>query len=311
MSRVLVTSALPYVNNIPHLGNLIGATLSADVYARHKRLQGHDVLYVCGADEHGTATEKKAKEEGLTPRELCDKYGAIQKEIYDWFGISFDVWGRTHTDAQEEIVQKIFAKLDENGYIHEREVEQLYDEKAGAYLADRFVEGECPHCGAQGARGDQCDACGKLVTATDLKNPVSKLSGTTPAIKKTTHLFLDLEADEDQFNAPFLYASAKDGWATLDEDRDVREGAGAGGDRHHPVLDEAPHVVSHEPLLLAQLIALPLLDVVLHGDLFGGPGIGERILVMRAGPGVGHRQNLVRVRLRAVDDSHRSPPTLF
>ncbi len=192
--KVLITSALPYVNNIPHLGNLIGSTLSADVYARHKRLQGHDVLYVCGADEHGTTTEIKAREEGLSPQALCDKYGKIHKTLYDWFHISFDVWGRTHTSTHEAIVQEIYEALHKEGYVIQKEVAQLYDEKAQQYLADRFVEGECPHCGAQGARGDQCDACQQLITATDLKNPVSKLTGTKPIIKNTTHLFLDLPA---------------------------------------------------------------------------------------------------------------------
>lgn len=194
MTKILVTSALPYVNNIPHVGNLIGAVLSADVYARHKRLQGHEVLYVCGADEHGSATEKKAREEGVSKQEICDRYGKIHKEIYDWFNIEFDAWGRTHTQAQEEIVHEIFHKLDENGYIFEKEVEQLYDTEAKQFLADRFVEGECPHCQAPGARGDQCDACGKLIEATKLKNPVSKLTNTKPTIKKSTHLFLDLPA---------------------------------------------------------------------------------------------------------------------
>lgn len=194
MSKILVTSALTYVNNIPHLGNLIGSVLSADVYARHKRLQGHEVLYVCGADEHGTTTEKKAREEGLTPLELCDKYGAKLKEMYDWFDLSFDVWGRTHTDAQTEIVQDIFSKLDENGYIQEKEVEQLYDEQEETFLADRFVEGTCPHCGADGARGDQCDSCCELLSATDLIDPISKISGTTPVTRSSKHLFLDLPA---------------------------------------------------------------------------------------------------------------------
>jgi methionyl-tRNA synthetase len=190
--KVLVTSALPYVNNIPHLGNLIGATLSADVYARHRRQKGDQVLYVCGADEHGTATETKAREEGLTAQELCDKYGEVHKEIYDWFNISFDVWGRTHTKTHEEIVQAIYKQLEQNGCINEREVEQLYDPEAKQFLADRFVEGKCPHCKTPGARGDQCDACGKLINAPELIEPISKLSGAKPQLKKTKHLFLDL-----------------------------------------------------------------------------------------------------------------------
>lgn len=194
MKKILVTSALPYVNNVPHLGNLVGSTLSADVYARHKRLQGCEVLYICGADEHGTTTEMRARQEGVTPQELCDRYGTLQKELYDWFHISFDIWGRTHTDTHNTIVQEIFTALQERGYIKKQTVEHLFDEQEQQFLADRFVEGDCPYCGAPGARGDQCDACQKLITATQLKNPVSKLSETTPVRKKTTHLFLDLPA---------------------------------------------------------------------------------------------------------------------
>ncbi len=192
MSKVLITSALPYINNTPHLGNLIGSTLSADVFARHKRLSGAEVLFVCGADEHGTATQIKARERGVTPKQLCDEYIKIHKEIYDWFNISFDVWGRTHTDTHTKITQDIFLLLYANKFIFEQEVEQLYDTKEKQFLADRFVEGECPFCNSKGARGDQCDSCGKLITATKLINPVSKLSGSKPIIKISKHLFIDL-----------------------------------------------------------------------------------------------------------------------
>ncbi len=228
MARILVTSALPYVNNIPHLGNLIGAVLSADVYARHQRLAGNEVLYVCGADDHGTATETKAREEGLTPKQLCDKYGIIHEEIYDWFEISFDVWGRTHTETQDTIVQEIFTRLDENGYINEQEVEQLYDEKAKSFLADRFVEGTCPYCGSPGARGDQCDNCGRLINAVELKDPVSKLTGTRPVIKRTKHLFLDLPAlkgdVEEYLKSTELTENAKkttDQWLSVLKERAI------------------------------------------------------------------------------------------
>ncbi len=210
MKKILVTSALPYVNNIPHLGNLIGSTLSADVYARHKRLQGHEVLFVCGADEHGTPTEIQALKEGKTPQELCDEYEKKHKEIYDWFNISFDIWGRTHTQAHEEIVQNIFLALEENEYIQEKETEQFYDETIHKFLPDRYVEGICPHCSAQGARGDQCDACGKLIDAMTLKEPKSTLTKTTPIIKKTTHLFIDLPA-----LAPLVQRwMNQEGWST-------------------------------------------------------------------------------------------------
>jgi methionyl-tRNA synthetase len=190
--KILITSALPYVNNVPHLGNLIGATLSADVFARFSRSRGHEVLYVCGTDEHGTATETKAREEGVTPKQLCDKYYALHKQIYTWFGISFDVFGRTSDQHHIPVTQHIFKKLEENGYIIEEEVEQLYSEQDKMFLADRYVLGTCPHCKYEDARGDQCDKCGKLLTPLELINPRSALSNSKPVIKKTKHLFIDL-----------------------------------------------------------------------------------------------------------------------
>jgi methionyl-tRNA synthetase len=193
MSRkILITSALPYVNNVPHLGNLIGATLSADVFARFCRSRGYEVLYVCGTDEHGTATETKAREEGVTPKQLCDKYYALHKEIYDWFGISFDIFGRTSDEKHVPITQHIYKKLEAQGYITEQEIEQLYSEHDKMFLADRYVLGTCPHCKYEDARGDQCDKCGRLLTPLELINPRSALSGSKPVIKKTKHLFLEL-----------------------------------------------------------------------------------------------------------------------
>lgn len=196
--RVLVTSALPYVNNIPHLGNLIGSVLGADAFARFKRAQGNEVLFILGTDEHGTTAEAKAMEEGLTPRQLVDKYFKIHKEIYDWFNSSYDCLGRTSSKENYEITTHIFLKLNENGYLVEREIEQLYSEKSKKFLSDRFVEGECPFCHSKSARGDQCDACGNLLDQKDLINPVSKLDGTRPVLKKTKHLYIDLPKLEPQ-----------------------------------------------------------------------------------------------------------------
>ncbi|MBN2458940.1 methionine--tRNA ligase [Candidatus Woesearchaeota archaeon] len=193
MKKILITSALPYVNNVPHLGNIIGCVLSADVFARYSRSRGWNTRYVCGADEHGTTTEAKALEEGLTPQQVCDKYYKIHKDIYDWFGISFDSFGRTHTDTHAKITQEIFLKLHENGFIIEDFLEELYCENCKKSLADRFVEGTCPHCGFEGARGDQCDKCGNLLNAVELKSPKCKICGATPSRKNTKHLFLDLE----------------------------------------------------------------------------------------------------------------------
>ncbi|MFH1212206.1 MAG: methionine--tRNA ligase [Candidatus Woesearchaeota archaeon] len=190
--KIIVTSALPYVNNIPHLGNLV-CVISADIYSRFLKLKGENAVYVLGTDEHGTTAEVKALEEGLSVRELVDKYFKIHTEIYTWFNCRPDCYGRTSSEENKEITQDIFAKLDKNGYIVEQELEQLYDEKAGKFLADRFVEGECPQCGFERARGDQCDKCCNLMEPTQLINPISKISGTTPVLKKSTHLFIDLE----------------------------------------------------------------------------------------------------------------------
>uniref|UniRef100_A0AAR2LTB2 Methionine--tRNA ligase, cytoplasmic n=1 Tax=Pygocentrus nattereri TaxID=42514 RepID=A0AAR2LTB2_PYGNA len=190
--NVLVTSALPYVNNVPHLGNIIGCVLSADVFARYGRLRGWNLLYVCGTDEYGTATENKAREEGLTPQEICDKYHAVHSSIYKWFQIDFDYFGRTTTEQQTEIAQDIFWRLHERGYLLEDVVEQLRCENCQRFLADRFVEGVCPHCKYPEARGDQCDKCGRLINAVELKEPQCKVCQQTPEIRSSKHLFLDL-----------------------------------------------------------------------------------------------------------------------
>lgn len=196
----LITSALPYVNNVPHLGNIIGCVLSADVYARFCRLRDYNTLYICGTDEYGTATETKAIEEGITPQEICDKYHKIHDEIYKWFNISFDFFGRTTTQQQTQIAQDIFWRLYENDFILKDSVAQLLCEKCNRFLADRFVEGICPFCSADDARGDQCDKCGKLINAVELKDPKCKLCRSTPVIKSSSHLFLDLPKLEPDLN---------------------------------------------------------------------------------------------------------------
>ncbi|KAI1280497.1 Methionine--tRNA ligase, cytoplasmic [Halotydeus destructor] len=190
--NIIVTSALPYVNNVPHLGNIIGSVLSADVYARYCRLRGKNTIYICGTDEYGTATETKAIEEGLTPKQICDKYHKIHSDIYQWFNIKFDLFGRTTTDNQTKISQDIFWKLYNNGFILEDSVDQLHCSSCERFLADRFVEGTCPLCKYDDARGDQCDKCGKLINAPDLINPRCKLCSKAPALKSSKHLFLDL-----------------------------------------------------------------------------------------------------------------------
>ncbi|MEE6471722.1 hypothetical protein FKM82_009348 [Ascaphus truei] len=196
--NILITSALPYVNNVPHLGNIIGSVLSADVFARYCRLRNWNTLYVCGTDEYGTATETKAMEEGLTPQQICDKYNAIHTAIYEWFNISFDYFGRTTTQHQTTIAQDIFHRLLERDFLHKDTVEQLKCETCQRFLADRFVEGICPFCNYEEARGDQCDKCGKLINAVELKKPQCKVCKRAPVIKSSEHLFLDLPKLEER-----------------------------------------------------------------------------------------------------------------
>ena len=193
MNRRLITSALPYVNNIPHLGNLI-QVLSADVFARFCRMRGYETLYVCGTDEYGTATETRAREEGITPQELCARYFTIHDDIYRWFNISFDRFGRTSTEWHTKITQGILLKLRENGYITEHTTEQLYSEASDMFLADRYVTGTCPNCAYEEARGDQCENCGKLLDPSELINPKSAVDGSVPVMRKTRHLYINLPA---------------------------------------------------------------------------------------------------------------------
>ncbi len=212
MKKRLITSALPYVNNIPHLGNLI-QVLSADVFARYCRLKGYETLYVCGTDEYGTATETRALEEGVSPKELCDRYFVIHDEIYKWFNISFDKFGRTSTPEQTEIVQSIFKGCDEQGYIKEGSIDQLFCISCDRFLADRFVRGVCPHCGYEDARGDQCENCGKLLDPTDLEKPRCGTCGAEPEVRTTHHLYIDLPAIKPRLEEWIKTASVDGFWA--------------------------------------------------------------------------------------------------
>ncbi|MDR0553657.1 MAG: methionine--tRNA ligase [Treponema sp.] len=212
MKHRLITSALPYVNNVPHLGNLI-QVLSADAFARFCRLKGYETLYICGTDEYGTATETRAAGEGISPRELCDRFYAIHTETYRWFDIAFDKFGRTSTPIQTEIVQDIFKKLDERGFITEHTEEQLYCGNCGRFLADRYVRGTCPHCGGADARGDQCEACGKLLEPAELKEPRCSSCGSTPSLESTKHLYIDLPRIRDRLEVWIRTAAEKGFWA--------------------------------------------------------------------------------------------------
>lgn len=210
--NVLITSALPYVNNVPHLGNLIGCCLSGDIFAKYCRIKGLNTLFICGTDEYGTTTETKALDEGLTCKEICTKYYKEHKKVYDWFNIEFDYFGRTSTEKQTKISQGIFTNLNKNGFVFEDKVEQLYCENCSKFLADRFVEGICPFCAYCDARGDQCDKCGKLINAIELKEPRCKTCNKSPVVRISQHLFLDLPKLSPSLSNFLMPTMEKNNW---------------------------------------------------------------------------------------------------
>ncbi|XP_011622631.1 LOW QUALITY PROTEIN: methionine--tRNA ligase, cytoplasmic [Amborella trichopoda] len=213
--NVMITSALPYVNNVPHLGNIIGSVLSADVFARYCRLRGYNTIYICGTDEYGTATETKALEDNCSPQEICDKYHTIHKEIYDWFDISFDKFGRTSCPDNTEICHGIFNKLLINNWLSENELQQLYCDKCQRFLADRLVEGTCPMpgCGYGDARGDQCEKCATLLNPSELIDPRCKVCRSSPYILDTNHLFLELPLLKDKLEEYINKMSVAGSWS--------------------------------------------------------------------------------------------------
>ncbi|MFI0775706.1 methionine--tRNA ligase [Streptomyces sp. NPDC021212] len=191
MARHLITSALPYINGIKHLGNMVGSMLPADVYSRYMRQRGHDVLYICATDEHGTPAELAAKEAGLPVDVFCAQQHEAQKAIYDGFGLAFDYFGRSSSPQNVEITQRFARELKANGFIEERSVRQVYSNADGRFLPDRYIEGTCPHCGYERARGDQCENCTRVLDPTDLIDARSAISGSSDLeIRETKHLFL-------------------------------------------------------------------------------------------------------------------------
>lgn len=212
MQKKLITSALPYVNNVPHLGNLIGSVLSADVYARFCRLQGYPTLYICATDEYGTATEIKALESNSTPEEVCEKFRKIHQAVYKFFNIQFDYFGKTPTQNHTDVTQSFFLELYKKGYIFQQTDRQYYCKKDKIFLADRFIEGACPYCDFSAAKGDQCEQCGKLLNPTELKNTKCKICKTTPVLKETNHLYLDLEKLKKPLVKFFEENSQKGNW---------------------------------------------------------------------------------------------------
>lgn len=213
MKKRLITAALPYVNNIPHLGNLV-QILSADVFARYCRQAGYETLYVCGTDEYGTATETKALQEGLTPKELCDRYHKEHILIYEWFNIDFDNFSRTSNDTHTQMVQDIFRRIDEAGYVQEQEDEQHYCDTCKRFLADRFVVGVCSFCGYDQAKGDQCEECGKVLEVEDLKNPTCMVCNSATLMRKTKNLYIDLPALANELESWVKDSQLKKLWAS-------------------------------------------------------------------------------------------------
>ncbi|MET9873102.1 methionine--tRNA ligase [Actinacidiphila glaucinigra] len=224
MARHLITSALPYINGIKHLGNMVGSMLPADVYSRYLRQRGQEVLYICATDEHGTPAELAAQEAGLPVAEFCAQQHDAQKAVYDGFALSFDYFGRSSSPQNVEITQAIARELKQNGFIEERAIRQVYSLDDERFLPDRYIVGTCPHCGYDKARGDQCENCTRVLDPTDLIDPRSAISGSSRLeVRETKHLFLlqsklshEVEAwvDEHGKDWPTLASSIARKWLT-------------------------------------------------------------------------------------------------
>ena len=190
--RTTVTAALPYANGGVHIGHLAGVYIPADIYVRYLRLKGEEVAFICGSDEHGVPITIRAKKEGITPQDVVDRYHQLIKDSFSDFGISFDIYSRTTSETHKQTASDFFKHLLDNNKLQEGETEQLYDEEAHQFLADRYITGECPHCHNQGAYGDQCENCGRDLSPTELINPKSTISGSTPVLRKTKNWYLPL-----------------------------------------------------------------------------------------------------------------------
>ena len=211
--RFTITAALPYTNGPVHIGHLAGVYVPADIYSRFQRMQGNDVAFVCGSDEHGVPITIKAKKEGITPQQVVDKYHAIIKQSFQDFGITFDNYSRTTAKIHHDTASEFFKKLYEDGKFIEQTTEQFYDQEANQFLADRFIVGTCPKCGFEESYGDQCESCGTSHNATDLINPKSSITGNTPSLKETKHWFLPLDQYEPWLKDWIVKGHKKD-WKT-------------------------------------------------------------------------------------------------
>ena len=208
-NRTLVTAALPYANGGVHIGHLAGVYVPADIYVRYLRLKKRDVLFVCGSDEHGVPVTIRARKEGCTPQQVVDRYNKIIKDSFEGFGISFDIFGRTTSEVHKKTASEFFRTLYDKGEFVEKESEQYYDEEAHTFLADRYITGECPHCHAEGAYGDQCEKCGTALSPTELINPRSTVSGSKPVLRKTKHWYLPLDKHQ-QWLEPWITEQHKE-----------------------------------------------------------------------------------------------------
>lgn len=208
-NRTLVTAALPYANGGVHIGHLAGVYVPADIYVRYLRLKKRDVLFICGSDEHGVPVTIRARKEGCTPQQVVDRYNKIIKESFEGFGISFDFFGRTTSEVHKKTASDFFRTLYDKGEFVEQESEQYYDEEAHTFLADRYITGECPHCHAEGAYGDQCEKCGTALSPTELINPRSTVSGSKPILRKTKHWYLPLDKHQ-QWLEPWITEQHKE-----------------------------------------------------------------------------------------------------
>jgi methionyl-tRNA synthetase len=213
MSRILITSALPYINGIKHLGNLVGSQLPADLYARYCRARGHEVMFICATDEHGTPAELAAAKTGEDVANYCARMHGVQSDLAEGFRLSFDHYGRSSSPQNRKLTQHFAGKLYDNGYIEEVSEEQVYSKADGRFLPDRYIEGTCPNCGYEKARGDQCENCTKQLDPVDLIDPRSAISGSTDLeVRKTKHLFLKQSALKDELDQ---WIDSQTGWPVL------------------------------------------------------------------------------------------------
>jgi methionyl-tRNA synthetase len=210
--RILVTAALPYANGPIHLGHLAGAYLPSDIYVRYQRLKGRDVVFICGSDEHGVPITLSADKEGITPQAVVDRYHAMNKAAFDRFGMSFDNYSRTSLPIHHDTAREFLLEFHGSGVLVEKKDKQFYDEKARVFLPDRYVEGTCPVCGYEEARGDQCEKCGSFLNPMELKNPRSKITGETPVVRETSHLYFPFGKYQQRLEEYVAERNKRDGW---------------------------------------------------------------------------------------------------